>query len=92
MNTGDASLITSTFRQYHYIMLYHYIRWRGVSDWELVDSPSSFGNIFRLVVRLHPSAQSGEWKKFVAEVDSGSPVCVFNATDCELLGLALTTD
>jgi hypothetical protein len=37
------------------------------------------------MVNLHVRAQSGEWIKFAAEVDSGAVVSVFNASDCELL-------
>jgi hypothetical protein len=56
--------------------------------WKLVDS-SSLGNILRPIALVECRAQSGEWKTFYPEVDSGSPISVFNASDCELLGYML---
>ncbi len=58
-------------------------------EWKPVEGKSAFGNITRPMALLEIKVNDGEWKPFYAEVDSGSPITVFNESDSERLGIEL---
>jgi hypothetical protein len=59
-----------------------------IFEWKPFDSPT-FGRIYRPVALVEVRSESGEWKIFYPEVDSGSPISVFNKSDCDFLGYIL---
>ena len=60
-----------------------------VFNWKPFESPT-FGTIFRPIAYVEVKTQTGEWKIFYPEVDSGSPISVFNKSDCDFLGFSLS--
>lgn len=61
-----------------------------VFNWKPVEEESIIKDLHRPVINVELKSQSGEWKIFYPEVDSGAPMSVFNESDCELLGYKLT--
>jgi hypothetical protein len=49
-----------------------------------------FGNVFLPIADLEIKSESGEWKIFYPEIDTGAIISVFSANDCERLGYTLT--
>lgn len=58
-------------------------------DWGIIEKQSSIGVMFRPMMHLQIRSKFGDWKKFIGEIDSGSPVTLFNESDCEFLGYDL---